>query len=243
MLVVGASVQDGIYTNQAYIRDTAGDIVSNEAEAVVQVTPDPLFDCSELIGKVFDDKNNDGYQDEGEPGLPGVRLATAKGLLVTTDQHGRYHIACAAIPNENIGSNFILKVDQSTLPTGYHLTTENPRVVRLTRGKLSKANFGAALENIVNLEVTDAAFQPGTNTLRAEYAGQMGQIIDALLGQESTLRLTYFASAAGNDERIDALSTQIRELWDVYGGAYDLNIDRKTIWSGGSTTSQTGGKE
>ena len=101
------------------------------------MSPDPLFDCSELIGKVFDDKNKNGYQDDGEPGMPGVRLATAKGLLVTTDQHGRYHIACAAIPNGQIGSNFILKVDENTLPTGYHLTSENPRVERLTRGKLS----------------------------------------------------------------------------------------------------------
>ena len=175
--------------------------------------------------------------------MPGVRLATAKGLLVTTDQYGRYHIACAAIPNENIGSNFILKVDKSTLPTGYHLTTENPRVVRLTRGKLSKANFGAAIENIVTLDVTDAAYLAGTDTLKPEFAGQMGQIIDALKGQESTLRLTYFASTAGREERIDALSAEIRELWDMYGGDYDLNIDRKTIWNGGNTTSQTGWKE
>ena len=100
-----------------------------------------------------------------------------------------------------------------------------------------------ALENIVTLDVTDAAFEPGTNTLRAEFAGQMGQIIDALKGQDSTLRLTYFASAAGREERINELSSQIRDLWDVYGSDYDLNIDRKTVWSRGNYISQTGGKE
>jgi len=133
--------------------------------------------------------------------MPGVRLATAKGLLITTDQHGRYHIACAAVPNERIGSNFILKVDDRTLPTGYHVTTENPRVVRLTRGKNAKANFGVALENFVDLEVTDAAFEPGTATLRPEFAGQLGNIVEALKGQESTLRLTYFATATGDEGR------------------------------------------
>ena len=243
MLVVGAGVGDGVYTNQAYIRDENDVEISNRGEAVVQVTPDPLFDCSELIGKVFDDKNKDGYQDDDEPGMAGVRLATAKGLLVTTDQHGRYHIACAAIPNGQIGSNFILKVDDRTLPTGYHMTTENPRVVRLTRGKLSKANFGAALENIVDLEFTDAAFETGGATLKPEFAGQLGQIIEALKGQESTLRLTYLTSADGHTGRIEALSNQIENLWDDYGSDYDLNIERKTIWPGDKLLSQTGGEE
>ena len=243
LLVVGAGVGDGVYKNQAYIRDTRGEEISNRAEAVVRVSPDPLFDCSELIGKVFDDKNKNGYQDDGEPGMPGVRLATAKGLLVTTDQHGRYHIACAAIPNGQIGSNFILKVDDRTLPTGYHLTSENPRVVRLTRGKLSKANFATALENIITLDVTDAAFEPGTNTLKPEFASQLGQIVDSLKGQESTLRLTYYASAYGREDRITELGSQIQDLWSLYGDDYDLNIDRKTIWSGDAAISQTGVEE
>ena len=243
LLVVGASVGEGVHTNQAFIRDSAGEDVSNRAEAAVRLAPDPLFDCSEVIGKVFDDKDKDGFQDEGEPGLAGVRLATAKGLLVTTDHHGRYHIACAAIPNAHIGSNFILKLDKRTLPTGYQLTSENPRVVRLTRGKLSKANFGTALENIITLDVTDAAFVGNTNTLRPEFAQQMGQIIEALKGQESTLKLTYFASANGREERIYELSAQIQNLWDVYGDDYDLNIDRKTIWPGENYNSQTVGGE
>ena len=243
LLVVGAGVGDGVHTNQAFIRDENDVEISNRGEAVVQIAPDPLFDCSDLIGKVFDDKNKDGYQDEGEPGMAGVRLATAKGLLVTTDQHGRYHITCAAIPNGQIGSNFILKVDDRTLPTGYHMTTENPRVVRLTRGKLSKANFGAALENIVDLEVSDAAFETGTATLKPEFSGQLGQIIEALKGQESTLRLTYLATAAGREDRIDELSNQIEDLWDDHGSDYDLNIERKTVWQEGNLLSRTGGEE
>ncbi len=243
VLVVGAGVGDGVYTNQAYIRDENDAEISNRGEAVVRISPDPIFDCSEIIGKVFDDKNKDGYQDEGEPGMAGVRLATAKGLLVTTDQHGRYHIACAAIPNERIGSNFILKVDDRTLPTGYGFTSENPRVVRLTRGKTTKANFAVALENFIDLEMTDAAFEPGTATLKPEFAAQLGQIVEALEAQEASLRLTYFATAVGNEGRIDALSDQIQELWDVYGGDYDLNIERKTIWSGGGSASQPGWEE
>ena len=49
---------------------------------------------------MFDDRNGDGDQGADEPGLPGVRLATVNGLLVTTDADGRYHIACAAVPKK-----------------------------------------------------------------------------------------------------------------------------------------------
>ena len=187
VMVVGAGVSEGIFTNQAFIRDPSDAVISNLAEARVRISPDPLFDCSEVIGKVFDDKDRDGYQTKGEPGLAGIRLATATGLIVTTDQYGRYHITCAAVPNANIGSNFILKVDEKSLPTGYHPTSENPRVIRLTRGKISKANFAMALENVLTLELNDTAFIGNTATLREEYAGQLGQLIEALKGQELSL--------------------------------------------------------
>jgi len=43
----------------------------------VRVIADPDFDCTDVIGKVFDDGNLNGGQDQGEKGLPGVRVATA----------------------------------------------------------------------------------------------------------------------------------------------------------------------
>ena len=55
---------------------------------------------------------------------------------------------CAAIPNADRGSNIIVKLDTRTLPAGYKMTTENPRVVRLTPGKAVKMNFGADAERI-----------------------------------------------------------------------------------------------
>ena len=74
-----------------------------------------VFDCGDIIGKVFDDRNRNGYQDEGEPGLPGVRIATVRGLLVTTDPYGRFSVGCADIPDADIGTNFIMKLDARTL--------------------------------------------------------------------------------------------------------------------------------
>ena len=50
-----------------------------EAQRRVTIKEEHVFDCGEIIGRVFDDMNNNGYMDEGEPGLPGVRVVTVKG--------------------------------------------------------------------------------------------------------------------------------------------------------------------
>ncbi len=119
LVVVGSGVSEGEYVNRALVLNTAlGTAVSGEAAATVRVIPDPTFDCTDVIGKIFDDSNLNGQQDKGEKGLSGVRVVTARGLIATTDEHGRFHITCAAVPDEDRGSNFILKLDERSLPSG-----------------------------------------------------------------------------------------------------------------------------
>ena len=145
VLTVGAGVTTGTKINTGFgLSGLTGDAVTNRATAAVRIVPSSVFDCSELLGKVFEDTNRNGYQDEGEPGVPAVRLVTVNGLLVSTDEYGRYHIPCAAVPDARIGSNFVLKVDPRTLPLGWAPTTDNPRSIRLTRGKMGELNFGVA---------------------------------------------------------------------------------------------------
>ena len=123
LLAVGAGVSDGEFVNRAQAFDSdTGDMFSGEARATVRVVPDPDFDCTDVIGKVFDDGNRNGTQERGEVGLPGVKLVTARGLIATTDAHGRYHITCAIVPNERRGSNFVIKLDDRSLPSGYRLS-------------------------------------------------------------------------------------------------------------------------
>jgi len=80
-----------------------------------------------------------------EEGLPGVRLATVEGLLIETDQSGRYHIEEIDDVAWDIGSNYIVKVDPITLPDGSTFTTENPRVERLTQSLMSDISFGVQI--------------------------------------------------------------------------------------------------
>ncbi|MGL4491153.1 MAG: DUF7507 domain-containing protein, partial [Rhizobiaceae bacterium] len=186
------------------------------------------------IGKVFDDRNGNGYQDgttspfEPERGIPGVRLATVNGELITTDKNGQFNVPCAMLPDKRIGSNFVLKLDTRTLPTGYRVTTENPRVVRVTAGKVTKMNFGATVGRVVKLELRSAAFASGETTLRPEWEAGVDELVRKLSEENSVLRLTYVAKGEASDlakARTRALRKLIERKWKEAGGSYKLPVE------------------
>jgi uncharacterized repeat protein (TIGR01451 family) len=221
---VGVGVGEGEYVNQVIVNQgVGGRVLSNLATAAVRVIPDALFDCTDVIGTVYDDKNANGYQDDGEPGLANVRVATVNGVLVTTDAEGRYHIACAAIPKEGTGSNLVLKVDERTLPSGYRTTSENPAAERATRGKVLKVNFGATVHRVVRLALQSNAFEAGGTALRAEHAAQIAQTVTALAEKPSVLRLAYRATAGEpaslGKARAAALKADLLARWKQLGRA------------------------
>ncbi|WP_230348690.1 SdrD B-like domain-containing protein [Methylobacillus methanolivorans] len=215
ILVVGTGVGEGQYVNQAWAQNTGG-ILSNIGSATVKVTPDPTFDCSDIIGKVFDDKNANGYQDQGEPGIANVRVVTARGLLVTTDAEGRFHVTCADIPNMDRGANFVMKLDERTLPSGYRVTTENPRDVRVTRGKMVKLNFGATVHRVVRLDLNDEAFVPGGTDLQVQWQQAFADMVKQLDGRPSVLRVAYDPGGGGENlakKRLESVAKAARKLW------------------------------
>jgi uncharacterized repeat protein (TIGR01451 family) len=224
VLGVGVGVGEGEYVNQVLARQgVGGPVISNVATAAIRVVPDALFDCTDVIGKVYDDKNANGYQDEGEPGLANIRIATVNGLLVTTDPQGRYHIDCALIPKDGTGSNLVLKLDERTLPSGYRITTENPADERATRGKIVKINFGATVHRVVRLDLQAGAFDGTSDQLRAELAPRRDELIRALAEKPSVMRLAYRA-AVGEDagltkQRVAAVKEEVLKRWKAFGRA------------------------
>jgi uncharacterized repeat protein (TIGR01451 family) len=232
-LTVPVNAGPGDYVNEARAFDPAtGEQIGNVGRATVSVEAEPVFDCSDLIGKVFDDVNRNGYQDEGEPGLPGVRLATVKGELITTDKNGRYNVPCAMIPDAAIGSNFILKLDTRTLPTGYKVTTDNPRTIRLTKGKVTKLNFGAAITRVVRLDLKNEAFVKGGTELAPRWAAGIGALINELKKGQSVLRLRYLS--AGNDvalakKRASSVGKLVQQEWKKRGADYKLEIETTVL--------------
>jgi uncharacterized repeat protein (TIGR01451 family) len=231
VLTAGAGVVSGEFVNQAmaYNALTNG-LISNIATATVRIAADPTFDCPDLIGKVFDDANANGIEDAGEKGIAGVRLVTAQGLLVTTDAQGRYHIVCPVLPDATLGSNFIVKVDERTLPSGYRLTTDNPETVRLTAGKVSKLNFGATIHHVVRIEVSDAAFD--AEQLRQATSQRIDALVAALKPQPYIVRLAYAAGTEPGaliDARMHALQSALRSAWQAHDRRDALRTEEEVL--------------
>lgn len=116
-----------------------GNEISDRVLLRLIVEADPVFDEGTIIGKVFNDENQNTVQDKGEKGVPFVRLITEEGIIVITDEHGRYHI-----PAVKAGRH-IVKIDGHTLPEGTKFISEESYLVRTTPGIINKANFAVLL--------------------------------------------------------------------------------------------------
>ncbi|EJB8350452.1 OmpA family protein, partial [Vibrio cholerae] len=186
MMRVGASAGQGVLKNCAIVNDPNQAISSNRSCANIERTSSPIFEDTRILGTVFEDLNVNGVQDEGEPGLPGVRLATVEGLLIETDAYGRYHIEGIRPSKWARGSNFIVKVDISTLPEGSVTTTQNPLVKRLTQGVPGLFNFG--------FRVPFTGYEKG-KTLTSPvvlYADGVFEFDNASLLEDGKVRLSQF---------------------------------------------------
>jgi uncharacterized repeat protein (TIGR01451 family)/fimbrial isopeptide formation D2 family protein len=234
LLAVGAGVSEGEFTNRAQaISSLTGGVLSEEATATVRLVPDPNFDCTDVTGKVFDDANRNGFQDNDEMGIAGVRVVTARGLAAKTDSYGRYHITCAITPNEARGSNFVLKLDDRTLPAGFRASTRPLQVQRATRGKALRINFGASIHRVVGLDIADAVFEPGTVEMRPQWLPRINVLLEELQKAPSVLRLSYVADVEDEslvNRRIDGLKNDIMSAWKDLDGQYELVVEPEIFW-------------
>jgi uncharacterized repeat protein (TIGR01451 family)/fimbrial isopeptide formation D2 family protein len=214
-----------------------GGPVSAEGTAMVRVVPDITFDCTDVIGKVFDDANGNGHQDPGEKGLPGVRIVTTRGLAAVTDEFGRFHITCAITPLEGRGSNFALKLDDRTLPSGYRPTTPQVLVERATRGKALRFEFGASIHRVVSLDLSDAVFERGSTDMRLQWRPRLDLLLAELRKSRSVLHLSYLADVEDKqlvDRRLEAVDYAITDAWRAMNCCYELTIEREVFWLRGS---------
>ncbi len=167
VVLSSAAVAGKSYVLTIFVRHSNG--VTTPVEVIVRPELDPVFDEGTIIGKVFNDLNKNGVQDDcvivgtaekctgGEKGIPFVQIATEEGIVVTTDENGMYHIP-AVKPGRHV-----IKVDGHSLPEGSQFVTEESFLVKTTPGILNKANFAvwippsqlpAAFEKDLSVSVT-----------------------------------------------------------------------------------------
>ena len=136
---------------------------------------------------------------------------------------------CADLPNGNIGSNFVLKIDERTLPSGFSMTTDNPGMVRLTAGKMVELNFGASIGREIRLTLDASAFAGGSVVPGSELQAGLTQVIDLLGEHRTTLFILYRRGTDGAlaQQRVEQIVALIREQWRHAGEPYRLviNID------------------
>jgi uncharacterized repeat protein (TIGR01451 family) len=238
LVIVGAGVSEGDFVNHAQVvNSVTGGAMSGEVSATVRIVPDPTFDCTDVTGMVFNDKNRNGRQDGNEPGLSGVRVVTPGGLGAMTDPFGRYHITCALTPNESRGSNFILKLDDRTLPSGFRMSTDSVQVQRATRGKNLTLNFGASIYHVVAIDISDAVFESGTTEIRAQWKPRMDLLLEELRKAPGVLRLSYVADIEDKDlveRRMEAIKRQLTKSWEATKSGYSLSIEPEIFWRRGA---------
>ncbi|MCB5411306.1 DUF7507 domain-containing protein [Pseudogemmobacter faecipullorum] len=233
-VLVSSSVRPGKHTNWARLTDPrTGEELAPPAPAVVRVLADAVMQCSTVLGRVFNDTDQNGHMSraEEERGLPNVRLIAPNGLSILTDEYGRFNVPCAAMP-QAIGSNFMLRLDERTLPSGYRLTTENPRVVRLTQGMITRMDFGANLAPLVRIDLAAGGFVSGPDgtSLKPELQAGLQKLVAQIRKQVVMLRITY---QLADDEpapvarhRIRLVEKVLRQMWRATGHS-KLNIETR----------------
>ena len=118
-------------------------ISSNVARAQVRVQGGVFDDKGYILGKIYADCDGDRIQDDGEPGIPGVRIYMEDGSFVISDGEGKYSFY-GVQPRTHV-----LKVDLITLPAGSRLAElsnrnagdAGSRFVDLKKGELHRADF------------------------------------------------------------------------------------------------------
>lgn len=209
-IVAAGEIGDGRHVSTALLRDPDDGTVLARAEAAVSLVPERVFDCGDVVGRVYEDRDGNGHADADEPGLGGMVLRAPGGETVLTDAHGRFSVPCAMLPRAGIGSNMQLKLDERALPEGWIPSTPNPQVTRLTRGKMARMDFGVQPGRKAVLQLTDAAFG-ADGQLLPEWQDGMRELIAALAEGPTRLGLVYLDPSRTDiaRARLDALSDAI----------------------------------
>jgi uncharacterized repeat protein (TIGR01451 family) len=242
LLAPGAGVTEGKFTNYAQVaQNGSGLALSGEAAATVRVVPDPTFDCTDVTGKVFDDTNRNGLQDEGETGIAGARLVSPTGIAALTDEYGRFHITCAITPREGRGSNYMLKLDDRTLPSGYRPSTNAFQIKRATRGKALHFSFGASINRVIGLDIADAVFMPDSTEMRPQWRPRVNLLLEELQKGPAVLRLSYLADVEDPklvERRVDAMTQLLSKAWSDLNCCYRLVVEHDVFWRTGKPPSE-----
>jgi uncharacterized repeat protein (TIGR01451 family) len=176
---MGADRGDGVNQAQASMRN--GQLQSMIAKAKVSVGGGIFTREACIVGKVYADCNNNGLQDDKEPGIANVKLYLENGNTITTDENGQYSMCgVRAITH-------VLKIDSNTLPPGSELAITSNR----NAGDPNTLFVDVLAGQIHNAEFRIASCTPGLMQSIAER-------------QKGSIRVTPAPTAPGSGVQFDS---------------------------------------
>ena len=106
------------------------------------IRPGILADCGTIIGRVFVDKNFDGHQQDGEPGVPNAVIYLDSGNRILTDPDGLFSLI-NVLSGPHVGTIDLASLPGYTLAPNLYWLADNSvsRLVRLEPGGLARMNF------------------------------------------------------------------------------------------------------
>ena len=112
------------------------------ATYLVLIRPGILSDCGTIIGRVFVDRNFDGEQQAGEPGVPNAVLFMDDGNRIITDPDGLFSLI-NVLSGNRVGTLDLSSLPGYTLAPNLYWLADNSvsRLVRLEPGGLARMNF------------------------------------------------------------------------------------------------------
>ncbi len=166
---VNASEGDQINTAIAGGHFAGGETITTPpAQARVRVGRGVFSMRQIILGRVFEDANDNGQFDKGEKPVSGVRLYLANGQSVVTDSQGLYNFPAVA------EGALVISLDPITLPYAYNLKDDGARSERswtrllrtpLGGGALLRQNFALRPSNLASkMPASDALPASGSKS-------------------------------------------------------------------------------
>jgi uncharacterized repeat protein (TIGR01451 family) len=150
-LIYGAEVTPnalrGSGRNSAIVNATRTDnnfpVQDGPAIHTLRLEPGIIEDAGTLIGRVFVDKNFDGEQQRGEPGIPNAVIYLEDGNRVITDPEGLFSVI-NVLPGIHTGTLDLTSIEEYRLAPNIRFIERNSssRLVQLEPGGMVRMNFG-----------------------------------------------------------------------------------------------------
>ena len=91
------------------------------------IRPGILSDCGTILGRVFADKNFDGHQQPGEPGIPNAVIYMDSGNRIITDPDGLFSMG-NVISGNRVGALDLSSLNGYTLAPNLYRIEDNSQL-------------------------------------------------------------------------------------------------------------------